>query len=126
MGLDAVMIVIEVEQTFGIKISDAEAVGLRTPRLLSNFVVDRVQAMADEFCSTQQIFYQLRRGFRAVLPSLAGDVRLATRLDNLVQREHWPATWTAVRSVAGAPEWPMNVEWPSWRNLHDGPKTVRD
>jgi len=126
VGLDAVMIVIEIEQTFGIKITDAEAVGLRTPQLLSRFVADRVQALPDEFCSTQQTYYRLRQGFRAALPTLATDVRLSTRLDELLDREQWPKVWTAVRSAANAPEWPTSVAWPTWRNLRTGPKTIRD
>src|SRR5262245_54493377 len=122
MGLDAVMIVIEIEQTFGIKITDAEAVGLRTPNLLSKFVADRVQALPDEFCTTQQTYYRLRKGFRAALPALATDVSLKTRLDELLDRERWPKVWSTVRSAALALEWPVSVAWPTWWNLRTGPK----
>ena len=113
MGLDAVMIVIEIEQTFGIKITDAEAVGLRSPKLLSNFVADRVQALPEEVCRTQQTYYRLRQGFRAALPSLATDIGLTTRLDELLDREQWPTVWSAVRSAANAPEWPARINWPT-------------
>jgi acyl carrier protein len=126
MGLDAVMIVIEIEQTFGIKISDVEAVGLRTPQLLSTFVADRVQALPEEFCRTQQTYYRLRRGFRAALPALGADLRLDTPLKELSDREQWPAVWDAVRAAANASEWPPSVAWPTWRNLNTGPKTIRD
>ncbi len=126
MALDPVMIVIETEQTSGITISDAEAVRLRTPRLLSKFVADRVQALPEEFCSTQQTYYRLRRGFRAVLPTLAADLRLDTPLKELVDREQWPTVWKAVRAAANASEWPTSVSWPTWRNLQTGPRTIRD
>jgi len=126
MGLDAVMIVIEIEQTFGIKITDAEAVGLRTPNLLASFVADRVQALPDEVCSTQQTYYRLRRGFQSALPALATDLGLNTRLDELLDREQWPVVWSSVRSSANAPEWPASVSWPAWWNLRAGPKTIRD
>ena len=126
MGLDSVMIVIETEQVFGIKISDAEASKLRTPRLLSQFVADRVGALPDEFCSTQQTFYCLREAFRVAVPALANDLGLTTRLDQLVTRDQWPKIWSLVRSAANASEWPAQVSWPSWRNLGSGPKTIRD
>ena len=75
MGLDAVMIVISVED-FGIKITDPEAVTLRTPDQLAAFVADRVQAVPDDLCITQQTYYRLRRGFRLAIPALATDLRL--------------------------------------------------
>jgi hypothetical protein len=126
MGLDGVMIVMEIEEVFGIQISDAEAVKLRTPRVLTQFVADRVQALPDEFCSTQQTFYRLRQAFRAAIPTLANDISLQTRLDQLVSRDQWPEIWGRVRSAATVPEWPPHVSWPTWRNLRSGPKTIRD
>ena len=126
MGLDGVMIVMEVEETFGIQIADADARGLRTPHMLSEFVANRVQALPDEFCSTQQIFYRLRRAFRVVIPALLTDIRLNTPLQELVDRDQWSETWSAVRLAADAPDWPTTVPWPSWRSLKTGPKTMRD
>ena len=124
MGLDAVMIVISVEDTFGIKISDPEAVSLRTPDLLAAFVAERVQALPDDLCITQQTYYRLRRGFRMAILALAKDVRLETRLNQLLHRDQWPQVWSAVRNGAGAREWPVEVPWPGLLGI--GPRTIRD
>jgi len=126
MGLDSVMIVISVEDTFGIKITDAEASKLRTPHLLSTFVAERVQALPDDLCITQQMYYRLRRAFWTAIPALATDLRLETRLDQFLHRDQWPQVWTAVRAAADAPEWPAEVPWPGLLNLNTGPKTIRD
>ncbi len=124
MGLDGVMIVISVEDTFGIKITDPEAVTLRTPDQLAAFVADRVQAVPDDLCITQQTYYRLRRGFRSAIPALAADLRLETRLDQLLHRDQWPHVWAAVRNGAGAAEWPAEVPWPGFLKI--GPRTIRD
>ena len=124
MGLDSVMIVISVEDSFGIKISDAEAASLRTPDQLAAFVAERVQALPDDFCITQQTYYRLRRGFRRAIPALAADLRLDARFDRFLHRDQWPAVWAAVRNVAAAPEWPDRVPWPGL--LRGGPRTIRD
>jgi hypothetical protein len=126
MGLDGVEIVMEIEEVFGITITRAEGRELRTPRLLSEFVASKVQALPDEFCLTQQTFYRLRRAFQTTMPALASDIRLQTRLDQVVHQDQWSSVWSAVRSAANAPEWPLTVAWPTWRNLHSGPKTIRD
>ncbi len=126
MGLDGVMIVMSVEDTFGIKITDLEASKLRTPVLLSAFVAKRVQALPDELCITQQIYYRLRRAFRTTIPALAPDVRLESRLDQFLHQDQWAQVWTAVRTAAEAPEWPEQIAWPHLLNLNTGPKTMRD
>ncbi len=124
MGLDAVMIVISVEDTFGIKISDPEAVNLRTPDQLAALVAERVQALPDDLCITQQTYYRLRRGFRMAIPALATDLRLEAQLDQLLHRDQWPQVWAAVRNAAEAPEWPVTVPWPGFLKI--GPRTIRD
>ena len=43
MGLDAVEIVMAVEDEFGITISDAEAAECRTPRMIIDLVVSKIQ-----------------------------------------------------------------------------------
>jgi hypothetical protein len=126
MGLDGVMIVMSVEDTFGIKITDLEASKLRTPDQLSAFVAERVQALPDEQCITQQIYYRLRRAFRTAIPALAADVRLESRLDRFLHRDQWPQAWAAVRAAAEVLEWPEQVRWPRLLNLNTGPKTIRD
>jgi len=124
MGLDAVMIVISVEDTFGIKISDPEAASLRTPDQLAAFVAERVQALPDDLCITQQTYYRLRRGFRVAIPALATDLRLETRLDRFLHRDQWPQVWAGVRNAADAPEWPEEVPWSGLLKI--GPRTIRD
>jgi hypothetical protein len=126
MGLDSVMIVISVEDVFGIKITDAEASAIRTPDQLSSFVAERVNALPDDVCITQQTYYRLRRAFRTVLPALATDLRLETRLDHFLHREQWAQVWKAIKAAADASEWPEHVPWPRLLNLNVGPKTIRD
>jgi hypothetical protein len=75
-------------------------------------------------CVTQQVYYQLRRGFRIAIPALAKDLRLEAKLDRFLHRDQWPQVWTAVRDAAGAAEWPAEVSWPGL--LKGGPRTIRE
>ena len=60
MGLDAVEIVMSVEETFGIEISDADAESLQTPKQLIEFICQRIKS-SDEasICISQRAFLVL-------------------------------------------------------------------
>lgn len=63
MGLELVEIILEVEQHFGVEISDEEAYQLRTPRLLMRCVEEKVNLApkSTEPCATQVAFYKIRK-----------------------------------------------------------------
>lgn len=60
MGLDAVELVMEVEDRFGIKVPDAEACRMRTVADMAAFVISQLPRSSD-ICPTARSFYQFRR-----------------------------------------------------------------
>jgi acyl carrier protein len=62
MGLDAVELVLAIEDAFGIKIEDSEAEKMRTPRDIVDFVCRKLNVSDSpaNYCPTVRAFYRLR------------------------------------------------------------------
>jgi len=62
MGLDAVELVLSVEEEFGINIDDADSENLITPRILSDYVIARLGSVGGTKgrCLSQAAFYRIR------------------------------------------------------------------
>jgi len=123
MGLEGIEIVLAAEETFGITISDADASRMQTPAELIVFIEHHVPTVYSPDCLTQHLFYRLRRGFRAAIPSLSVPFRPDTQLRDVISKDEWPIIWGDIRAAVGDTTWPHDILWPSW--LRDGPKTVR-
>lgn len=107
MGLDGVELIMAVEETFGVAISDADAATLTTPRRLIDCVLGKLRLNECAACSSQRAFYLLRRAFvqefgvarrafsldtplTAFFPA-GGDIRpVWERLRERVQVRRWP------------------------------------
>lgn len=122
MGLDAVYLVMAIEETFDLQIPNPDAERMQTVRDMIGYVASRKSTVPSVRCSTQQTFHAVRRALRAALPG-AGRIAPHTPLAALTDRERWPTVWRrALASAAGDPSWPRTVPWKSW--LRDGPRTV--
>ncbi len=60
MGLDSVEILVNVENTFGITISNYEAEKIATVGDIHNVVWRNIQGRQSMRCRSQQLFYKLR------------------------------------------------------------------
>jgi hypothetical protein len=123
MGLEAVEIIIETEELFGIAIPDDVASGMGTPADLVAYVVSAVPTFSTSECLTQRLFYRLRRGFRLQLPFESRRFEPDTKIAALLHDDQWPRVWREVRSSVGDPHWPESIPWPGF--LRDGPRTMR-
>lgn len=97
MGLDSVVLVLEVEEAFGIKIPDADAEKLATVGELHRYVVAMLgvddPSRRRSRCPSQAAFHQLRRALVGELGVDRGSVRLATPMGALVPVEDRRAAW---------------------------------
>jgi hypothetical protein len=80
MGLDAVEFVMEVEETFGIKIEDDEAVEIRTVGQFSDFIARKLHGINGHDCPTAKSFYRLRRSLISIFGMARKSVRPSTPL----------------------------------------------
>jgi len=95
MGLDAVELVIEVEEAFDVQISDAEAERICTVGQLYDWLI---AAKAGELsargkCLSATAFYQLRRGVCARLVRDRRSIRPHTNLESAVPRAERRQFW---------------------------------
>ena len=120
MGLDAVEIVMGWEESFGISISDDEAMTLRTPNLAIDLIAKKLGARDEPQrpCLTVRAFHRLRKSIVTVANVPRQSVRPEARLKTLIctDRRH---TWDAVRAKCGIASLPS----PGW--LFE-PRTVGD
>ena len=102
MGLDAVELVLAVEDEFEVAIEDSAAPGLVTPRLLANYVLDRLggKLRGDEGrCLSQSAFYRIRSALVRQFGASRNEVRPDSRIEAFLRgdiRRQWAELRTAI------------------------------
>ena len=86
MGLDAVEILMAVEDAFDVRLEDVEAEKIRTPGDLIGVVMQKVARADVSVCLTQRAFNLLRQALLRHLPLKRRDVAPSVRLANLVPK----------------------------------------
>jgi hypothetical protein len=118
--MDTVELVMGFEEALGILIPDEDAARLLTPRRVLDYAAACLPVVHADGCATQRTFYALRRGFRAC--GVHVELRPATPLRALTDRQGWTVLWTRVRVAVGNAGWPASVPYPGL--LSDGPATL--
>jgi len=113
MGLDAVEILMEVEDAFEISISDAEAETTLTPRELINLVMSKVGCTDRAVCLTQRAFHRLRAALRRQTGTRRDWIRPDTPTRQLLPGEGRKTLLKAVLEDIGIADMPELVR-PSW------------
>lgn len=113
MGLDLVELAMEVEETFGIELPDAEAEKLVTPALLVEFVLSKVQTAEQSVCLSRKAFYRLRRSFMNEFGCRRNQVKPDTPLELTVPRPGRRAAWRRMKGFLHANDWPK-LRRPGW------------
>jgi hypothetical protein len=106
LGLDAVEIVMTIEEKFRILISDDEAQEATTPGKLVDLVLSKVTTSKQPSCLSSRAFYLLRRRgmdeFK--LPRKAFSPN--TPLEEIVPKHARKQSWNGLKKAMGASVWP--------------------
>lgn len=113
MGLDSVELAIAFEETFGVTISDAEAVKCETPADVIALVLGKIQTSGTNGCLSQRGFYVLRRALTEKLGIDRRAVTLDTEVRSLFSGISDPELWESLKSATKARSWPSLVR-PRW------------
>jgi len=114
MGMDAVELVMALEETFGIEFDDGEAEACRTPREMVKIIAGKVHVLnGSSPCLSQTAFYRLRRAMTSVLGAERRSVRLSTSLARLIGVENRRTIWSDIRKSMAMQDWPELVR-PAW------------
>src|SRR5215204_1231033 len=106
MGLDGVEMVIATEERFGITISDAEAEAIRTPGMLIDLVVSKVQLSSERYCRSQRAFYLLRRALHSSFGIDRGSIRPDSPVRTLSVGAPPEIFWPKLQASVCARSWP--------------------
>lgn len=109
MGLDAVELVMAVEEEFGIVIADSEVTDCTTPGLLIDLVMRKLPQGGDPACASQRAFHLLRRALVRTTTLKHEEIRLGTELPMPEDGAARVAFWSRLRSEVGARSWPDPV-----------------
>jgi acyl carrier protein len=113
MGLESVELVMAFEETFGVTISDAEAVTCETPADVIALVLGKIQTSGTEGCLSQRGFYVLRRALTKTLAIDRRAVTLDTEVRSLFSGISDPELWDSLKSAIKARSWP-SLARPGW------------
>ena len=113
MGLDAVEIVMEVEEAFDIRLEDAEAVKVSTPRDLIELVMGKVAQSDAAGCLTQRAFNRLRAALLRQLPLKRQDIAPQVKMAALAPRANRKILLERLAAEIGTPPMP-NLVRPEW------------
>ena len=113
MGLDAVELVMKVEESFGVTISDAEAVQCERPADIIALVLGKLHTIEETGCVSQRGFYVLRRALTEILGIERRSVTLDLEIRSLVSEKSERAVWESLKLATKARSWPSLVR-PRW------------
>lgn len=102
MGLDGVELIMEVEDQFGIRISDEEASQIHTVADLYYFIlqaIDRKKHHMNQHCPSRSSFYRMRRVLTETFGVPRHAVRRRARMDDLLPRRERRAAWNRFRDL---------------------------
>jgi hypothetical protein len=124
VGLESVEMLLQAEETFGIRIPDKAAENVKTPADLVALVLSRIPMTDLPGCTSQSLFYRLRKGLQVQLPALVVRFSPNTQLLAMLHKKQWQKIWPAVRETIGDACLPAVLPLPGL--FCDGPKTIKE
>ena len=106
MGLDIVEFVMDVEERFGIEIPDKDAQNLTTPRLLVDYILNKVKPGEDRGCLSQREFYRLRRALIGRRWTTRKKLKPETSLEQIVPKSNRRTAWEQLGEEIEHPDLP--------------------
>ncbi len=98
MGLDSAEIVMEVENSFGIRIPDREAEKILTVGDFHNLVWEYVKDRKSIKCKSQSLFYKLRKSLTDTVQIPKEKINPATTLTDIIPKDNRRKLWFQLSS----------------------------
>jgi hypothetical protein len=113
MGMDAVEILMEVEEVFEIEIDDASAEKMKTPRELISSIMDRVAQADETACLSQRAFHLLRKALLRHLSIKRRELVATALMSTLVPKPDRGSLMESLAAELGTGPLP-DLERPRW------------
>lgn len=112
MGLDTIELIMEVEEHFGITISDEQASGVYTVGDLNELVRSRVERRSSEVCFSLPAFLKVRRAVRELFDNDQMRVRPSTRFEDVIPKAKRRKFWRQLKELLGTAAPPLQRSRP--------------
>ena len=112
MGLDGVELIMAVEEEFRIAIPDSEAEQCVTVEKLLDVVLPKLRQSNTDPCRSQHGFYIIRKILMDELALKRTQIKLNTKLDDLIERSQRPEIWRKLMDAAPCPN--ASLFRPAW------------
>ena len=109
MGLDALELVMAVEEKFNIEISDQEAQHILTVGEFQRLILSKLNISDESTCMTQQAFHMIRRQAMNTFSIPRRGFKPDTPLSSIVPKENRQLSWSNFQSSLGLSEMPELV-----------------
>jgi acyl carrier protein len=113
MGLDGVELVMALEESFGVTITDAEAEACATPGAVTEMIFGKLRTSDEQECVSQRAFYLLRNGLTRTLGVSRRSVVLAADIRSFKTERSERKVWDDLKIAVQARSWPHLVR-PPW------------
>ncbi|MFK7776745.1 MAG: phosphopantetheine-binding protein [Gimesia sp.] len=112
MGLDGVVLLMEIEEEFGITIPDSAMSELRTVGDLVDFCLDRIHASKTILCPSQSCFLSLQRLVRDVQNDPDLKIRSCDNIEDCLCESDRKLFWRRLPELLG--QVPRDLRRPQW------------
>jgi acyl carrier protein len=113
MGLDVAELIIEVEESFRIRLDDNELPEIKTVGQLQATVLAKLGKKATSVCLSSAAFYRLRRVLTGTYGVAREQIRLATPMEGIIPADERRIQWRSLGQLLG--EWRLpELERPLW------------
>src|SRR5262245_35897123 len=113
MGLEGVELLLALEETFGVTITDAEAEAAVTPALITELIFSKLHTSDQKVCVSQRGFYLLRKGLAHTMGVSRRSVTLNQDIRAFSSTPTESRVWADLMSAVQARSWPPLAR-PPW------------
>ena len=107
MGLDAVELILGWETAFDLEISDSEAFTLQTPQMAIDLISAKIGASQTAgICPSMRAYHQIRTAFQEILGYQRQEIKLDSKLRELLPKKQRKEAWEIIFNFMGMPESP--------------------
>lgn len=101
------------EESFGVTLTDAEAVACVTPAAVTDLIFSKLRTTDDRVCVSQRAFYLLRKGLTRTSGVARRSVLLSTDVRSLTTGRPDREVWDDLKTAVQARSWP-SLARPTW------------
>jgi len=116
MGLDGLEMVMELEESFGVELTESDVEKAETPAIMCDVIYGKLRVTDKTRCLTQRAFYVLRRALMEILELKREEVTLDLRFRDFVPKQIRKKFWNQLQSATKARRFP-DLARPWWLTL---------